>query len=408
MRTILLFLSVIFVSSLLNAQGWKPKVSGTQNNLLSVSLVDNNIGYISGSLGTILKTTDGGDIWTKQNSGIDQDLFEISFINADKGFAVGTGNNVLSTKDGGETWNVLNISGTDFSFYYRNIWFLNDNVGFITGGQAGNQGVILKTLDAGNTWTKLEPNSGSAIYGIFFTSPTTGYYSNFQGEIKKTENGGETWNLLSSGVTTTVYALHFTSNLEGYACGEKGVLLKTTDAGETWNLLNSNTTDVFTDMAFLDEYVGFAVGGNVANNTSTILKTSDGGESWTSETITSTRQYGCEFLSFEAGFSVGLNGSILKVTNISAADQKIKVNTNSIKTYPNPTSKYLTLECDSLQKYFGQKIEILNCLGKIIYAETINKQKSFIDLSTLGGSGIYYIHVADHKNTSEVIKIILL
>ncbi len=409
MNKILLLLFVFLINCDLNAQNWKPQLSGTLSHLLSVSIVDKNVGYISGSTGTILKTIDGGNIWTSQNSGTDKDLFEISFINANRGFAVGTGNNVLATTNGGYTWNPLSIPATDISYYYRNIWFLDDNIGFITGGLSSNQGTILKTINGGDTWSKLAPNSGSAIYGLYFTSPNTGYYSNFNGEIKKTIDGGTTWNPLISGVTSTIYALYFTSEDIGYACGEGGIILKTTDAGASWDLLNTNTTDVFTDMAFIDEYVGFAVGGNVNNNTSTILKTTNSGASWETEVTTSSRQYGSEFLSFELGYSVGLDGTILKNTNITAADDKLTDNINNINVFPNPTNKFLTIDRGTSSTLTVQTIKIVNSLGMMVYTDMLDKQKSIIDMSAYGGSGIYYVQISDqNNNVTDVQKVIVL
>ncbi|MBK8604785.1 MAG: hypothetical protein IPN87_17610 [Saprospiraceae bacterium] len=94
------------------------------------------------------------------------------------------------TTDGGEIWSKINIFGTDDSYYYRNMWFLNENIGFIIGGRSGNNGVILKTVNGGISWEELTINSFSAVYGIYFTSANKGYFSNFEGEISKTIDGG--------------------------------------------------------------------------------------------------------------------------------------------------------------------------------------------------------------------------
>ncbi|HYR54476.1 MAG TPA: hypothetical protein VEM39_00030, partial [Myxococcaceae bacterium] len=40
---------------------WRPQTSGTRNPILGVSFLDANTGTVVGGMGTILRTTTGGD-----------------------------------------------------------------------------------------------------------------------------------------------------------------------------------------------------------------------------------------------------------------------------------------------------------------------------------------------------------
>jgi len=409
-KTIQLFIAFFLLMQLdLTGQQWKPQVSGATNNLFSLSFpVNDQVGHICGSEGTILKTEDGGKKWTIKNSGTNFDLYEIHFFDTNKGFAVGTGNTLLLTTDGGEIWSKINIFGTDDSYYYRNMWFLNENIGFIIGGRSGNNGVILKTVNGGISWEELTINSFSAVYGIYFTSANKGYFSNFEGEISKTIDGGATWKKVPSGTSNSLIGLYFTDEDTGYACGFDGTILKTSDQGETWELKPTNNDEYLTEIVFLDEYVGFAIGGDA--NSSTILKTTDKGETWSEEVTSTSRLFGAEFLSFTTGYACGFNGSILKIENIVAASDKVSELANNFKIFPNPTDNFLTIDLGTSIIKTGTKLKILNTLGMVVHSEEIIKQLTNINLSTFGGSGIYYVMISDPSNINgtEIHKVILL
>jgi len=407
-KVLLLLIIALLLKNTTNAQVWTPQVSGTTNNLFSISFPTNNlVGHICGSEGTILKTVNGGTNWVLKNSGTNFDLYEIHFFDANKGFAVGTGNTLLLTSNGGESWSRIDLAIADDSYYYRNMWFLDDNIGFITGGRSGNNGVVLRTLNGGITWEELNVNSSSAVYGIYFTSPDTGYFSNFNGEISKTKDGGATWQKLSSGTSNSLISLYFTNETTGYACGFEGTILKTTDQGATWDLITNKANEFYTDIIFLDEFVGFVIGGDA--NSSSLLKTTDKGETWIEENTSTSRLFGGEILSYAAAYSCGFNGSILKITDIPASSEEIKAVINNVSVFPNPTKDKLTIDLGP-NVNSGKLIKVLNNLGMVVESQTVNNPQSVIDLSTLGSSGIYYVIISDVNNlkNSEIRKVILL
>jgi len=62
------------------------------------------IGFLIGSEGNIIKTTDTGRSWRNIPSGVVEDLWDITFVNRQTGFVVGDFGRILKTEDGGETW----------------------------------------------------------------------------------------------------------------------------------------------------------------------------------------------------------------------------------------------------------------------------------------------------------------
>ena len=70
----------------------------------SISFADAMNGTAVGLDGGILRTTNGGSIWTPQTSGLSTSLYGVSFTDANTGTAVGTYGRIVRTTDGGATW----------------------------------------------------------------------------------------------------------------------------------------------------------------------------------------------------------------------------------------------------------------------------------------------------------------
>ena len=101
-------------------------------------------GFLVGSDGNIIKTTDTGQNWESINSGVVEQLWDIKFINDKIGFVVGDFGRILKTEDGGETWRKTD-SGTQENIY--SIAFKNEHDGWV-----GTENGLRYTTDQGETW----------------------------------------------------------------------------------------------------------------------------------------------------------------------------------------------------------------------------------------------------------------
>ena len=104
-------------------------------------------GFLVGTDGNIIKTTDTGESWENIPSGVVENLWDITFIDDQTGFVVGEFGRILKTEDGGQTWRKTQ-SATQENVYA--IGFKTD-----TEGWAGTETGLLHTIDAGETWEKL-------------------------------------------------------------------------------------------------------------------------------------------------------------------------------------------------------------------------------------------------------------
>jgi hypothetical protein len=83
-------------------------------------------------------------------------------------------------------------------------------------------------------------------------------------------------------------------------------------------------------------------------------------------------------------------------------------NMNTILVYPNPANDHITIDYGNYTIMNGYQLRIENSLGQQVFQTAINQQSSYLDLSTWGGNGIYYVHIIDpQNNTIDIRKIVL-
>ena len=106
MKRILLtgFLTVILSAFSFAQLTWYTQNSGTTTQLTAISFVDQNNGWISGEIGTMLHTTDGGQTWNYQTVPTPYGLYSVFFTDAQNGWTTGEGGNIFHTTDGGQNW----------------------------------------------------------------------------------------------------------------------------------------------------------------------------------------------------------------------------------------------------------------------------------------------------------------
>lgn len=124
---------------------WDSSDIGT-STILGLSFPSASIGFACGANGSIFKTTDGGNTWTKQGSGVQYDIFSIDFINVNTGFACGELGTVLLTTNGGSSWTVID-SGVTVDL--KSIFFKTTSIGYAVGAD----GTILTSTNGGLSWT---------------------------------------------------------------------------------------------------------------------------------------------------------------------------------------------------------------------------------------------------------------
>lgn len=218
---------------------------------------------------------------------------DIFFLDENTGWAVnGFYAAVYKTTDGGATWTEqLNENNLGSSYYFRNIEFLNQNIGFV----GTLNGTFFKTTNGGSDWKEvnnISPNP-NAICGLDTVGASTVYGCGAYFEpayIIKSEDYGDTWMYIDmSAYADALVEILFLDEFTGFACGNNStgaIILKTTDGGLSWNeLYSSNETGEFVWKLQIVNGNNNMIFGSiqpVAPNLGKLIKTSDGGLSWSS------------------------------------------------------------------------------------------------------------------------------
>lgn len=301
------FLVILFVlhGSIGQAQTWTEQESGTFRHFSCVQFVTEQIGWVSGTEGAILKTTNGGATWVSQTTGHPGSFSDHYFVDANTGWAVGQGGVIKKTADGGATWNTQN-SGTISWLNFVN--FVSSQTGYA----AGVGGTVLKTTNGGTNWVLQPTGSTKTIEGGFFTSATDGYLCGEDGSIWKTTNGGTSWTLQSIVPPNHLNGMWFASASTGWTVGENGRALKSTNSGASWFDQTVGTSQSLNEVSFSTVDTGWAVG-----NGGVIYATVNGGTTWQAQFSFTTQNLRSVFIRDPRhGWAVGLNNTILEYATV--------------------------------------------------------------------------------------------
>ncbi len=286
---------------------WTEQKSGTLAWLRDVYFFDENKGFIAGSGGTFLATSDGGRTWTRRNISTSDSIEQIHFTNQTTGWLLCQRNQfnrggsapsyLMKTIDGGASWRQINFGATGreriarifsgandltFAVGESGALFVSENDGanwkrtvsptrflLLDGAFAddfhaaivGAGGSFLFSEDAGASWNKafVSGDARAKLNRVFFVNKNAGWTVGSAGAIYQTVNGGKSWRAQTSNVTFDLTDVFFSNTAEGWAVGDGGAILHTTTAGNIWMPVSSNTNHKIERIFFVGAK-GFAVG----------------------------------------------------------------------------------------------------------------------------------------------------
>ena len=83
-------------------------------------------------------------------------------------------------------------------------------------------------------------------------------------------------------------------------------------------------------------------------------------------------------------------------------------NSNTIKIFPNPTNDHVTINYGNFASMNGYQLKIENSIGQQVFQTNITQQTDYLNLTTWGGNGLYFVRIIDQQgNTIDIRKIVL-
>jgi photosystem II stability/assembly factor-like uncharacterized protein len=253
------------------AYGWQVTPTGTTERFRGLAPVSRDIAWVSGTNGTVLRTTDGGRTWGDVSpQGLGTDALQFRDIEAfDARHAVvlsigeGEDSRILVTDDGGASWTET-FRNAEPAAFYDCMAFSSPRHGLAMSDPVDGRFRLVETSDGGRSWTIVDPAGMPAAQSGEFAFAASG-------TCLSAGVGGRTY-LVSGGVDP---ARVFTS----------------TDHGRTWTVADSPvaggaSAGIFS-VSFRDARRGVVVGGDFAAPTGAVDNaawTDDGGATWTKST----------------------------------------------------------------------------------------------------------------------------
>jgi photosystem II stability/assembly factor-like uncharacterized protein len=238
--------------------------SGTTQGLIAVSPVNSRVVWASGRGGTFVVTTNGGKTW---RAGVVPGAEALQFrdvqgVSENVAYLMSIGSNptdfrIYKTRDGGASW-TMQFQNQNPGAFYDCFAFWTPRRGIAHSDSVKGKFPDLRTTD-GRTWQDISDKLPAALPGEASFAAS--------GTCVATESAMNAW--IATGGSTTAR------------------ILATRDQGDTWNaydtpLVSSPSAGAFT-VAFRDPWHGIVGGGDLdpgdPNNAATATS-DDGGKSW--------------------------------------------------------------------------------------------------------------------------------
>jgi len=243
------FLFSFFIAGSLCAQNPNVQQSNTTENLRGISVVDDQAAWASGTHGTYLRTTDGGN-----------------------------------------SWRAAQVPGAE-SLDFRDVKAFSANLAYLLSAGPGEQSRIYKTIDAGKNWALQFTNKNPKGFfdcmafwdrnrGIAVGDPVPDNSGGLRFELIAIEDGGENWKPIlpdqlppavegegSFAASGTCIAVQGNSNVWFATGGKIARVFHSSNAGKMWNVADTpiihgpDSAGIFS-IAFRDALHGVIAGGD--------------------------------------------------------------------------------------------------------------------------------------------------
>jgi photosystem II stability/assembly factor-like uncharacterized protein len=199
-----------------------------------------------------------------------------------------------------------------------NVFFPNDSVGYACGGDKYSTGILLKTLDGGQTWSLPDSIIPKAAYAQYFFSSSEGFVAGYDTWLAYTNDGGASfvanpdYKYETNGIAFGDRQHGVRVNGSGYA---DGTIESTANGGNSWTAVSLHNS--LKCVAYADPNTAFAAGYGV------IYKSTDAGETFFPLDIHGEFFVATDFPSSNVGYFAGYQGMILKTTNAGNSFTKV-------------------------------------------------------------------------------------
>ena len=450
MKKILLFATLLVAFSTQAQDYWTEYATSqpaASTGMRSISIVDDNVTWLSNSCGTTgcttirrySKTVDGGLTWTTGvvdlgPTSANLEIANIHGVSADVAYAsvfpkATDAGGIYKTIDGGTTWTKqTTASFNDAASFANLVYFWGPDQGVCMGDAANGYFEIYTTTNGGTNWTRV-PSSPALIpfddqdYGLtnqFTTNGDNVWIGTTFGRILHSSDRGATWTVSQSPIPDFGGGINgdgsgdmaFTDANNGLLQTDAWELYSTADGGDTWAPV-AVSAETYLKTFGIAEIPGLpntyiSVGEDLANSPERgSAYTVDGGITWYDILDENDVEGGVvAFLSQTMGFGSGFStsaavGGIYKWNGQPLLANATFSNDRTFIASPNPTSGILNLSGKNIAN-----VVAFDVLGKQVFSRDYSSLSNVeMNLSSLN-NGVYMVKVTNTQGNSSTIKVI--
>lgn len=410
------FVLMLLLSALTYGQ-WVEQTSGQTTQLASVSPVDDNVAWICGYGGKVLRTTNGGSNWVLVTSPAAADFYNIFAVDANAALTTSspggaTGTNVYRTTNGGSTWTLVFNQPTAAAFIDA-IWMTSATNGFMMGDPVSSRWSLWKTTNGGVNWDStglyLPANGAEAGWnnGMYISGSNIWFNTNAV-RIYYSTNGGSSFTAQTvpgSGTFGTIWFNSLTAGIASYGT----FLIGTTNSGTTWTPLT------LTGTGNINGITGSGSTWFVCRSATTISKSTNGGTTWTTDYTAPAGNYTHMAKAFNGNriWAIRINGGISKTDQLIGITPITGEVPNSYKlsqNYPNPFNPTTKIEF-AIPGSSNVVLKVYNMLGKevsVVYNGYLAAGRYSVDFDAASLSSGIYFYTLSAGNFAETKKMTLL
>lgn len=416
MRKVVYYLMLFFCFSFtysVNTQ-WVEQTSGLTTSLNSVSGVNDNIAWVCGNAGRVLRTNNGGVSWINATgTGIPGtlDLYNIFALDSTTALTTGSGATafVYRTTNGGLTWvQVFSQAGG----FLNAIWMVSPTNGVMMGDPVGGRWSLWRTTNGGVNWDSTgmylqQAGSEAGWNNSLYVTSTNIWFGTNNSRVYYSPLGGltGTWTVQSTTQAST-YAMWFNTVTSGMTGGTQ--LLMTNNSGVNWSSVTSPGTGNVSGIT------GSATAYWVVRQAGSIYRTTDNGTTFSTDytapagTFTHIQKAAIGSRMWAVRNNGGIASS-LSTVGIEPVSSELPTSYALTQNYPNPFNPATTFNF-SLPSSAVVSIKIYDIAGRevdiIANSVTMSAGTYSVNYSAERlSSGIYFYRITanEYNETKKMV-----